>query len=95
MPDKVDISIEISQYELVMGRYYSWRYPVILCLLFLYIPGLIWFIIRLRKKRKLMKKYQELIQKVNDISGEITVDEFILFKKRLAMAKTPYEYKLV
>lgn len=83
MMDKVDISIEITQYIKNIDTYNRWKWIALIGMILFPIPGLLWFIVRIRKKRKLDKKKQFLLDTLNQIGPEITLDEFLEMKKTI------------
>jgi hypothetical protein len=87
IPDKVEVTIEIENYRMEIGDYFKW-YPIAFFVMLVFpIPGLIWFIKRIRKKKKLDQKRIEILKMINDLGPHIPLEEFLDMKKRLNTAR--------
>ncbi len=83
MPDKVDVTIAIEIYRMEMNDYFKWYAISFIVMIICPIPGIIWFVKRIKKKKKLDEERKKIIQMLQEISNTIPLDEYFQLRKRL------------
>lgn len=81
---KIDLDKELLSYEFDATRFRSNRYiHLIVLILLFYVVGYFMFLIMVRDRNKIIKLKKKINNKINEASDELTIEEYMDFKKRL------------
>lgn len=87
MPTKADVTVAIEIYRMELSDYFRWFTVSFVVMILFPIPGLFWFIKRIRQKKRLDKQKIEIQQMLQEISTSIPLEEYLSMRKRFTSAR--------